>query len=125
MIEEIMIKVESRKKWTDTEIELSKDSHYKYEATGEWKDWFIKCNANGYSNFLMDLFLRPIKRNPSAKWFQLIGVVNKDTSCSINLGIKGEFIAPENGRLWVYANDFEFAYRNNYGSIDLEVKKVE
>jgi hypothetical protein len=73
----------------------------------------------------MDLFLRPIKRNPSAKWFQLIGVVNKDISYAINLGVKGEFVVPENGRLWVYSNDVEFAYCNNSGSIDLGVKKVE
>lgn len=124
----VIVKVESTEQWIDTEIELSKGSQYKYEAKGEWNDWFIKCNADGYPdhlNFLMDLFFRWIKRRPSAKWFQLIGAVNKNILYTINLGVKGEFVAPENGRLWVYANDAYFAYNNNSGSLELEIEKVK
>jgi hypothetical protein len=120
-----MVKIKSTEKWIDTQIQLLKGSQYVYEAKGEWNDWFIKCSADGYSNFLMDLFLKGIKRTPSAKWFQLVGVVNKDISYTINLGVKGVFVSPENGRLWVYANDANFAYFNNFGCIELEVKKVE
>lgn len=122
-----MVNIESKEQWTDTGIELSKNSHYKYEAKGKWNDWFIKCDADGYPdllNFLMDLFLRRIKRTPSAKWFQLIGVVNKDILYTIDLGVKGEFVAPKNGRLWVYANDADSAYHNNSGSIELKVEKI-
>ena len=79
--------------------------------------------ANGFSNFLMDL-VSWIKRRPSAKWFQLIGVVNKDTSHTIELGTNGVFTAPANGRLWAYANDAECAYSNNSGSLELHVHKA-
>jgi hypothetical protein len=122
-----MVKIESKERWTDTGIKPSKNSLYKYEAMGKWNDWFIKCDADGYPkilNFLMDLFLRRIKRTPSAKWFQLIGIVNKDILHTINLGVKGKFIAPENGQLWVSVNDADSAYHNNFGNIDLKVEKI-
>jgi hypothetical protein len=119
-----MTKIFSVEKWNDAEIDLIKGCQYEYKATGKWKDWFIECDANGYSNFLMDLFLRWAKRSPSAKWFQLVGVVDKDKSYTVELGTEGTFIAPENGRLWVYANDVCFAYWNNYGYIELEIKPM-
>jgi hypothetical protein len=94
-----MVKIESKEQWTDAGIELFKNSHYKYETKGEWNDWCIKCDAGGYPdclNFLMDLFVRWIKLTPSAKWFQLVGAVNKDILHKLNLGVEGEFVAPEN-----------------------------
>jgi hypothetical protein len=119
-----MTKIFSKKEWNDAEIDLIKGCQYEYKATGKWIDWFIVCDADGYIpflNFLMDLFLRWTKRRPSARWFQLVGAVNKDISHTIELGMKGTFIAPENGRLWVYANDVKSAYWNNYGAIELEI----
>jgi hypothetical protein len=115
--------IKSVEKWNDTGFDLIKGSQYSYTAIGCWKDWIIKCNPNGYSFFLLDLISSP-KRTPSAKWFQLIGVVNRDTSYTIELGSKGTFIAPENGRLWAYANDVDSAYHNNSGSIVLNVEKI-
>lgn len=115
-----MIKIESTKKWNDTGIDLIEGRRYTYTATGHWKDWIIECDADGYSCLLMDL-VRIIKRIPSAKWFQLIGVVNQNMSDPIELGTNGDFIAPANGRLWAFANDAEFAYGNNSGHVELDV----
>jgi hypothetical protein len=120
----IVVEANSIEKWNDTGIDLIKDREYKYTATGKWKDWFIECDADGYSNFFMELIFRRTKRRPSAKWFQLVGEVDKDISHTIELGKGGTFIAPENGRLWVYANDASFAYWNNCGCIELTVEEL-
>jgi hypothetical protein len=130
-----MTKIFSVEKWNDAEIDLIEGCQYKYKASGKWIDWFIECDADGYCpflNFLMDLFLRWTKRTPSAKWFQLVGVVaadkdkpptvDKDTPpTTVQLGTEGTFHATKNGRLWVYANDASFAYGNNRGYIELEI----
>ena len=113
----VMATIKSNEKWNDTGIDLIEGRRYTYTATGLWKDWKTECDADGYSSFYLDL-VSIAKRNPCAKWFQLIGVVNKST---IELGTKGTFIAPANGRLLAYANDAGFAYGNNSGHIELEV----
>ncbi|WAK00756.1 hypothetical protein [Methylobacter sp. YRD-M1] len=115
-----MIKIDSKAKWKNTGINLVAGRRYRYQVIGRWKDWYIECDANGYSNFLMNL-VGCLKRVPSAKWFQLIGVVNKNTSHIIKLGTDGTFTAPVSGLLWVFANDAEFAYCNNSGSVELHI----
>ena len=113
----VVATIESREKWNDTGIDLIEGHRYAYIATGRWMDWKTECDADGYSSFCLDL-VSITKRRPCAKWFQLIGVVNKNP---IELGTKGTFIAPANGRLLAYANDAGFAYGNNSGHIELEV----
>jgi hypothetical protein len=122
-----MVKIESRERWTDTGIDLIAGSHYTYQAKGEWNDWIFKCDANGHLtllNFCLDLiFGKKKKRTHSANWFRLIGVVDKDISQTIILGVEGKFHAQKSGRLWAYANDADSdsAYHNNTGAIELEV----
>lgn len=115
-----MVTIESKKKWNDTGIDLIEGHQYSYEAIGKWKDWCIECDADGYSKFFMDL-IGWIKRRPSAKWFQLIGSVEKNPVHTIDLSQKGIFTSPASGRLWVYANDADFAYCNNSGSLKLHI----
>jgi hypothetical protein len=116
----IMAKIDSKAKWNETGINLVAGRRYRYQATGFWKDWYIECDANGYSSSLLSL-VGWMKRIPSAKWFQLIGVVNKDASHIIKLGTDGIFTAPASGHLWVFANDAEFAYGNNSGVVELYI----
>jgi hypothetical protein len=120
-----MVKIFSREKWNDTKIDLIEGCQYKYKATGKWIDWFIECDADGYSNFFMNFLFGQIKRTPSAKWFQLVGVVDKDKSYTVELGTKGTFKARKSGRLFVYANDVGFAYRNNRGYVELEITQCK
>jgi hypothetical protein len=123
-----MVKVYSSVKLNDTGIYLVKDCEYKYNATGVWVDWFIRCNADGFpdalSSFMDTIFGRNKKRMPSAKWFQLVGVIkgSQDIAHEIKLGVKGTFSSPESGRLFVFANDADFAYWNNCGFIELHVE---
>ena len=114
--------IQSKEKWNDTGIDVVKDVLYTYSAKGIWKDSDRECDANGYSNFMLDIFSFT-KRTYSAKWFQLIGVINKDSKYTIKFRKDDTFIAPENGRLWAYANDACFAYKNNSGYIELELNE--
>lgn len=121
-------KVFGRKKWNDTKIDLVQNHKYKYKATGLWVDWFIPCGADGYPkalNFFMDNIFGPLKRRQSAKWFQLVGVIRGSQEIEIELGKEGTFTALENGRLWVFANDADRAYWNNFGCIELDVEPNE
>jgi hypothetical protein len=122
-----MLKVCSNVKSNDTGIDFIKGREYKYKATGIWVDWFIPCNADGYPNVLNSLmdtiFGRDTKRLESAKWFQLVGEIkgSQDVVHEIKLGVEGTFPAPESGRLYVFANDANFAYWNNFGSVELHI----
>ena len=125
-----MATIESSEKWNDTGIDLVEGQEYEYEAIGEWQDWFMKpCSADGYSNLFLDL-LSWTKRSRRAKWFQLIGVVDKKnedplcTICFCNDGRNhGTFTAQASGRLWAFANDACIAYGNNSGSIELNIPR--
>jgi hypothetical protein len=119
-----MVIINSKSKWNDTGIDLIKGDIYQYETQGHWTDWYIKCDADGFSNFFLDIFSWT-KREPSANWFQLIGVVDKNSVHTILLGKNGSFSAPASGRLWAYANDAKFAYVNNSGSIELVIQRLE
>jgi hypothetical protein len=123
-----MIKVCSNVKSTDTGIDLIQNCEYKYAATGLWVDCFIPCNADGYLdalNFSMDtIFGQNTKRRVSAKWFQLVGEIKGDQDIvhEINLGVEGTFPSPASGRLYVFANDVDFAYWNNFGCVELHIE---
>jgi hypothetical protein len=116
----VMVTVDSRRKWNDTGTDLIQGKQYRYRATGSWQDWYIVCDANGYSRWMLWLF-GWMRRVPVAHWFQLIGVVDKAMSHPIRMGTEGTFTAPASGRLWVFANDAAFAYGNNTGTIELQV----
>lgn len=119
-----MATIESREKWNDTGIDLIEGQKYKYATIGQWKDGCMNpCHAEGYSNFWLDL-LSWTKRSKFAKWFQLIGVVDKNTKTllyTIYFSNEGTFTAHASGRLWAFANDADIAYCNNSGSIELNI----
>ncbi len=85
-----MATIKSSQKRNDTGVDPIKGHTYNYQATGQWKDWFIPSDADGFSNFLMDLFSWT-KRTPSAKWFQLIGVVEMKINCFFKMFCQKQF----------------------------------
>jgi hypothetical protein len=118
-----MVKIDSREKWNDTGIDLVAGRRYRFNAEGKWKDWFIECDADGFSNVVMNLS-NWAKRVRAAPWFRLIGAVDKNLDDPIILGVTGEFVAPATGVLWAFANDAKFAYGNNHGSVDLSIEEI-
>ena len=121
-----MTRIESRTKWNKTPYQLSKDKCYRFIATGTWIDWYIATDAKGYeSNFLKPL--EKFRRYPQAKWFSLIGAIDKDKSTLFDIGHLIEnnetYIATANGTLYCFANDVPIAYWNNKGFITLKVEE--
>lgn len=113
--------IASREYWNDTGVILQKGFTYDFEAEGVWKDWFIKCDADGFSRW----YLKPLaryKRSRDNKWFTLMGSINKENIFSI--GIKNRLISPTTGELSCFANDVSWAYSNNKGSLTLKITRI-
>lgn len=115
--------IDSYLKWNDTQVDVIEGLTYRYIADGHWSDWSRTCNADGYSDTMLDLW-GFLKRCRSAQWFQLVAVVDQKPNKTVVLGCSGQFIAPASGRLWAYANDATFAYWNNKGSLNLTITAV-
>ena len=64
------------------------------------------------------------KRKDDAKWFALIGTVDKEHPWVVKDG--AEFIAEATGRLYLYFNDFQLEpyYTNNSGWVVLDLETI-
>jgi len=73
------INIDSKLIWNDTGINLVAGQEYHFQATGQWTDWTITSNADGYesTNFFLKLCER-LRRMPNSPWFSLIGSIDKD-----------------------------------------------
>ena len=123
-----MVQIEAIKKWNQTPYLLTKGKKYEFSATGQWIDWYITTDVKGFEN----LWLKPFKilrRFPNAKWFSLIGAIDRDKSTQFDIGLlidnRKTYIANKTGTLYCFANDVFLAYANNKGAIDLKVEEVE
>ncbi len=110
--------------WNETWLWLEEGAQYTISAQGEWKDWLITTDANGFTNAYMNLWNNQ-KRYSNAKWFTLIASINKEEELKIGSYKK---IHPESsGLLSFYANDAENAtfYTNNSGCLSVTVHRVD
>lgn len=64
-------------KWNDTGIHLVADQEYRFTTTGQWIDWTITCDANGYPSphWVLKISER-WRRVTNENWFALIGAIN-------------------------------------------------
>jgi len=113
--------------WNATEIKLEVNKTYKFSSTGNWKDWFVCCGAEGYSKTYLKPF-EAYRRMPQAQWFSLIGSYGKDPSNFFDLGYLiakqgGHYTATHTGELFCFANDVPCMYWNNQGYIELDVRQ--
>ncbi len=118
-----MIRISARGR-TDTGFDVVKGLNYKFTAVGYWWDFFVRCDASGYSSWL----LKPIEKfrqHPSANWFSLMGEIG-DTTLDI-----GHLIANDEplqadiaGRLYCYPNDLSAMRWNNWGSVQLSIAEL-
>ena len=89
------MKIDSAQIWNDTGIILTRNTVYRYAAVGTWTDATIACDADGYDspNFLLKL-AEHWRRVPKARWFQLIGSIDRNPNVVVVLGASGTFVAP-------------------------------
>jgi hypothetical protein len=70
-----------------------------------------------------------MRRFPEAKWFSLIGSIEKKKNTFFDIGRlieeNGIFTATTSGNLECFANDVWFMYWNNKGAIELEVIELK
>ena len=122
----VTVPVEAWKLWNNTGVRVAPDQVYRLSATGEWRDWFVPCKADGYpTRNLMQLLFAPFRRVRSALWFQLIVAVDSGGEME-PAGLELDAWHPKaEGLLTCFANDVPFMYWNNSGLVWLTIERVE
>jgi hypothetical protein len=117
--------IEAKKKWNDTGIELVSGHEYHFAATGQWTDWWIKCDADGFDSphLLLKVF-EGLRRSPRSRWFALIGAINEGKPMQFEIGKDRTLVMPVSGILTCFANDTMGAYWNNSGSVQLTITRT-
>lgn len=122
--ESIPIEIIAKCKWNPTEIEISAQEEYKFEASGSWSDLMVKTDADGYTNGYMRLF-NNLKRAKQYPWFALVGVLNQSNNEYFLIGKNNKIAFEQSGKLYCFANDVNGFYWNNFGSISLKVTRIK
>lgn len=123
-----MAEILACRRWNETPFRVVEGHYYRFSATGEWKDWRTPAGAAGYLDDRLKRF-EPLRRFPEARWFSLIGAVDRDRSTLFDIGrliaLDLPWLALKTGSLYCFANDVWFMYWNNHGRIELDMKEVE
>ena len=65
------------------------------------------------------------KRIPTENWFALIGAIDCKSNTAFLIGKKREIRVKTAGELTCFANDMSSMYWNNWGHVELIVKRYE
>lgn len=117
----MIVNIDAALLWNDTQLVVEAGSVYGFKANGQWKDWCIPCDANGYSNGYMRLWNR-FKRSQQHPWMALMGSVDQQEDFFI--GTQCEWECTRSGRLYCYANDAKQFYWNNSKSLQLTIQRI-
>lgn len=111
--------------WNDTGIRILVDQEYHFTTTGQWIDWYVACDADGFVSPSPALWpFEWLRRVPYAPWFALIGAIDRDQRTQFLIGTNRKIIAPASGELTCFANDTAFAYWNNIGSVEVTITRT-
>lgn len=111
-------------------VRINEVYEFKVGEGEKWTDWFIKTDANGFSNWLLR---DKNKRVPESKCFKLCGTIGKDEENHFSIGAKKKWVSTVNDKLYFFANDSkklnkkgEFRYyKNNKGQIRLRICRIQ
>jgi hypothetical protein len=117
-------KIRARLPWNKTGIRLVSGERYSLTATGKWVDFFI-CHgpAGDPSTFQYLRRFEASRRMPAENWFALIGALDCDQRTAFLIGEANEITMARSGELTCYANDLPSMYWNNWGHVNLQVKR--
>lgn len=122
----IKIPVIAREYYSTNFLEVKLDELYEFscDPVQKWKDLFISCNADGFSNWLL---LDKYKRLSGEKCFKLCGTFERNEHDHFAIGTKRKWKASKSGLVYFFANDHykERCYGNNRGEITLVVKRFK
>ena len=106
---------------------LQSGKTYRFSASGTWRDWGHETSATGYTDDKLRRWEK-WRRAPDAKWFSVIGRIDRRKQSQFDLGRLIETGAPytatATGVLYCFANDVWFMYWNNKGAIELQMEEV-
>ncbi|QJI40702.1 hypothetical protein HKK52_07155 [Pseudomonas sp. ADAK2] len=119
------VSISSRAEWVDT-LSVKQGERYFFRASGNWWDALIRCDANGYNRHYLDRFKHHLRCTANeAGWFTLIGGIAREDASVFAIGDGSRWqdgwVAPVDGPLTCFANDWDKWYWNNLFSIDLEI----
>ena len=112
-----VLRISPRKLWNDTGLEVTEGELLRFAAKGRWVDLWFSAGASGYQGPAYMRGMEPMRRCPTAAWFELIGCIDQDDSTSFPIGSRPEVRVPRSGRLSLYANDVRGYYWNNWGAL--------
>lgn len=129
------IRVRSHQRWHATPVHVHKGDTLEFTATGTWWDFYIPCSADGYrSSFFYALGISPRIRD-HGRYFRLMGRIASgthapttdtqidpnDPNATFVIGTRAKYVARRAGTLYVFANDLNWMYWNNWGFVTLKV----
>ena len=108
-------------------VNVQAGESWRFRARGRWRDAWIPCGPKGYRNFIADVLgIRP--RIEDLPWFCLVGALAAPDGTTIDefgIGRDADHTFKAAGQVVVFANDLEDRYGNNFGSVTLQLEKVE
>lgn len=119
------IGIRARDPWNATGLTLEAGGTYHCTAAGQWRDWKILTDADGFDSpgAYMRLFER-LRRVRDQPWFRLIGSIDRDMSTAVAIGSDGTLTPETTGELICFANDVPRTYWNNRGEVTLTVTRT-
>lgn len=117
--------IDAREPWNETGIRLITGEQYHFRADGEWVDWFVTCDADGYDSVnSVQRMSESLRRSPRDRWFVLVGTLGRDTGKIFRIGKDSTFAPDSTADLFCFANDVRLAYWNNRGKVELTVTRI-
>jgi hypothetical protein len=119
------LSITSEKDWVETGIRLAVGERYRLTASGTWKDRNTPSGPAGNPNpsVIQKLFAFRL-RHKGARYFALIGCIDRDLSHSFVIGDRVEFAVSHSGELFCFANDVPGFYGNNKGAVSVTVERL-
>jgi hypothetical protein len=118
--------IDSRRWWNHTRIGVVSGATYSLVVGGDqhWWDCRTKTGPDGYEAPKLNKY-RKWRRVPSARWFALIGTIDRRKEPCVVIGQSCRWTAPVTGELVCFANDAWIMYFNNCGSLTLTVQRLD
>ncbi len=97
-----------------------------------WRDASIECDANGWDRGDVKLGIKeiaiagmePFRRVAKADWFSLCGSIGDTDKTAFKIGKNKKIKVSQTGELCLFANDLNRFYGNNFGKLNVTVKRM-